>query len=114
MFTNIVFGHGGITRCFEMAGATVLVGAVGSGQLRFMRTRVALFLGAISYPFYLTHVIGLAGAEPFLVAAGPTSPVLMIALRAASSVALTIPLAWALHVFVEDPVLRARPRIVLS
>jgi peptidoglycan/LPS O-acetylase OafA/YrhL len=27
---------------------------------------------------------------------------------------LTIPLAWALHVFVEDPVLRARPRIVLS
>jgi peptidoglycan/LPS O-acetylase OafA/YrhL len=114
MFTNIVFGHGGITRCFEMAGATVLVGAVGSGQLRFMRTRVALFLGAISYPFYLTHVIGLAGAEPFLVAVGPMSPVLMIAVRAVNSIALTIPLAWALHVFVEDPVLRARPRIVLS
>jgi peptidoglycan/LPS O-acetylase OafA/YrhL len=111
LFTNIVFGHGGITRCFEMAGATVLVGSVGGGQLRLMRSRVALFLGAISYPFYLTHVIGLAGAEPLLARLEPASPLTMIAARAVSSIALTIPLAWALHVFVEDPVLRARPRI---
>jgi peptidoglycan/LPS O-acetylase OafA/YrhL len=30
---------------------------------------------------------------------------------AVSSIALAIPLAWVLHVFVEDPVMRARPRI---
>jgi peptidoglycan/LPS O-acetylase OafA/YrhL len=111
IFTNVVTGHGGITRCFEMAGATVLVGAVANGALRFLRSPVPLFLGAVSYPFYLTHVVGLAGAEPFLNALAPGSPFVMIAARAAGSIALTIPLAWLLHVFVEDPVLRARPRI---
>jgi peptidoglycan/LPS O-acetylase OafA/YrhL len=111
VFTNVLLGHGGITRCFEMAGATVLVGAVGSGRLRFLRARVPLFLGAISYPFYLTHIIGIAGAEPFLHALPPMAPLLMIGARAVASIALTIPLAWLLHVFVEDPVLRARPRI---
>ena len=34
-----------------------------------------------------------------------------IAVMAAVSIPMTIPLAWLLHVFVEDPVLRARPRI---
>jgi predicted ATPase len=34
-----------------------------------------------------------------------------ITARAASPVALMIPVAWLLHVFVEDPVLRARPRL---
>jgi peptidoglycan/LPS O-acetylase OafA/YrhL len=111
VFTNVLTGHGGITRCFEMAGATILVGAVANGELGFLRSGVPLFLGGISYPFYLTHVIGLAGAEPFLATLTPGSPFMMIAARAASSIALTIPLAWALHVFVEDPVLRARPRI---
>jgi peptidoglycan/LPS O-acetylase OafA/YrhL len=111
VFTNVVTGHGGITRCFEMASATVLVGAVANGDLRFLRSGVPLFLGAISYPFYLTHVIGLAGAEPLLDALASGSPFVMIAARAVSSIALTIPLAWLLHVFVEDPVLRARPRI---
>jgi peptidoglycan/LPS O-acetylase OafA/YrhL len=111
VFTNIVLGHGGITRCFEMAGATVLVGAVGSGQLGFLRTRVALFLGAISYPFYLTHVIGLIVAERYLVALPPMSPLVLIFAYAVASIAVTIPLAWLLHVFVEEPVLRARPRV---
>jgi peptidoglycan/LPS O-acetylase OafA/YrhL len=111
VFTNVVTGHGGITRCFEMAGATVLVGAVASGNLRFLRSRVALFLGAISYPFYLNHVIGLALTDPFLDGLATGSPLVMIAARAVSSIALTIPLAWLLHVFVENPVLRARPQI---
>ncbi|HEY0184656.1 MAG TPA: acyltransferase [Rhodopila sp.] len=111
IFANIVTGHGGITRCFEMAGATALVGGVANGALRFLRGRVPLFLGAISYPFYLTHVIGLAGAEPLLDRLPPESPLVAIVVRAISSIALTIPLAWALHVFIEDPVLRARPRI---
>lgn len=112
VFANILTGHGGITRCFEMAGATVLVAAVANGELGFLRSRVALFLGAISYPFYLTHVIGLAGAEPLLDLLPAGSQMATIAARALASIALTIPLAWLLHVFVEDPVLRGRPRIV--
>jgi peptidoglycan/LPS O-acetylase OafA/YrhL len=110
ILTNIVAGHGGITRCFEMAGATVLVGAVANGSLRFLRSPVPVFLGAISYPFYLTHVIGLAGAALFLQSPSSGSPLLMILAQAVSSIALTIPLAWLLHVLVEDPVLRGRPR----
>jgi peptidoglycan/LPS O-acetylase OafA/YrhL len=112
VFTNILFGHGGVTRCFEMVGATILVGAVAHGQLRLLRNRVPLFLGAISYPFYLSHVVGLAGADPLLLALPPIPPLAMIAARAVSSIALTLPLAWLLHVFVEAPVLRARPTMV--
>jgi peptidoglycan/LPS O-acetylase OafA/YrhL len=41
----------------------------------------------------------------------PVPDLVMIAARAVLSIALTIPLAWALHVFVEDPVLHARPRL---
>jgi peptidoglycan/LPS O-acetylase OafA/YrhL len=111
LFTNILTGHGGITRCFEMVGATVLVGAVANGAFGFLRSGVPLFLGAISYPFYLTHVIGLILAQPLLDTLTFGSPYVMIAARAATSIPLTIPLAWALHVFVEDPLLRARPRM---
>ncbi len=111
IFMNLLTGHGGVTRCFEMAGATVLVGAVAHGALPFLRCGVALFLGAISYPFYLTHLIGLLVAEPFLGAMSSHSPLVLIAARAVSSIALTVPLALLLHVFVEDPVLRARPRL---
>lgn len=111
LFTNVILGHGGITRCFEMAGATVLVGAVGSGQLPFLKWRLPLFLGAISYPFYLTHEVGLALTKPWLAALPPLPSAAMILVLAVSSIALTIPLAWALHVCVENPTLRARPRL---
>jgi peptidoglycan/LPS O-acetylase OafA/YrhL len=110
-FTNIFFGHGGITRCFEMVGAAVLVGAVANGRLPFLSGRVPVFLGAISYPFYLVHPLGVMGAAPLL-AMMPGAPALVsIAVMAAVSIPMTIPLAWLLHVFVEEPVLRARPRI---
>jgi peptidoglycan/LPS O-acetylase OafA/YrhL len=116
VFTNVLLGHGGVTRCFEMAGATVLVGAVAHGRLGFLLRRVPLFLGAISYPFYLTHGVGLMIVDPFLEpAGGPVgtgAALVMIAERALASIAMTIPLAWLLHVFVEDPVQRARPRIL--
>lgn len=110
IFANVMLGHGGLTRCFEMVGATVLVGAVAHGRLGFLGRRFPLFLGAISYPFYLTHIVGLLLADPYLASLPPVSPLSMIALRAAASIALTIPIAWLLHVFVEDPILRARPR----
>ena len=111
LFSNVVLGHGGITRVFEMAGATVLVGGVANGRLASLRGAAPLFLGAISYPFYLTHLLGLLIAEPWLASLPPMPALAMIAARAAASVALTIPIAWALHVFVEDPMLRARPRL---
>lgn len=109
--TNLLFGFGGVSRCFEILGATVLVGAVAAGRFAFLRSRVSHFLGAISYPFYLTHPIGLFLAGPFVQSLPLSSPFARVFVLAVSSIALAIPLAWVLHVFVEDPVLRARPRI---
>jgi len=96
--TNLLFGFGGVSRCFEIV-------------LRFLRSRVSVFLGAISYPFYLTHPIGLALGGPVVQSLSLASPFARVFALAVTSVALAIPLAWLLHVCVEDPVLRARPRI---
>ena len=111
LLTNVVLGHGGITRCFEIASAAVLVGAVARGRLGFLRSGVPLFLGAISYPFYLTHWIGLTGANWLMGFATWESPFVRVFVLVVLSVGLTIPVAWLLHVGVENPVLRGRPRI---
>ena len=111
IFINVVLGHGGVDRCIEMGAAMILVGAVSQGRLPFLRWRLPLFLGAISYPFYLTHVLGLIGAQPILDTFNFASPYPMIAARAALSIPPAILIAWLLHVLVEVPVQRARPKI---
>jgi peptidoglycan/LPS O-acetylase OafA/YrhL len=109
--TNLLFGFGGVSRCFEILGSIILVGAIAAGRFRFLRSRVSLFLGAISYPFYLTHPIGLVLAAPLMQLLSLASPFTRVFALALTSIVLAIPLAWLLHVFVEDPVLRVRPRI---
>ncbi len=111
VFTNVFLGHGGPDRCIEMGAATILVGAVSQGRLPFLHWRVPLFLGAISYPFYLTHLLGLIIAQPLLDRLSFSSPYPMIAARAALSIPPTLLIAWLLHVFVEVPVQRARPHM---
>ena len=110
VLSNIVFGHNG-ARVYGMVGAVAVVGAAGAGRFAFLRSRVVLFLGAISYPFYLTHPIGLNGAAWVLAMGSLTSTWPNIAARAVISIGLTIPLAGALHVLVEVPVQRGRPRL---
>jgi peptidoglycan/LPS O-acetylase OafA/YrhL len=109
--TNVLLGHTSITRGFEMIGATVLVGFVANGRLAFLRSRLALFLGAISYPFYLTHVFAMAVIEPYMGALPPMPALALIAAYAVASIAVTTPLAWLLHVFIENPMMRARPQL---
>jgi peptidoglycan/LPS O-acetylase OafA/YrhL len=111
VLTNLVFGFGGVSRCFEILGATVLVGAVAAGRFRLLRSRVSLFLGAISYPLYLTHPLGLTLGMPLLQSLPLESPFARVFALAVISVPIAMPLAWLLHVCVEDPVLQARPRI---
>lgn len=111
VFTNVVLGHGGVDRCVEMAAAMMVVGGVSQGGLPFLRGRLPLFLGAISYPFYLTHVLGLIAAQPILDRLSFGSPYPMIAARAALSIPPAMLIAWVLHVLVEDPVQRARPKL---
>jgi peptidoglycan/LPS O-acetylase OafA/YrhL len=111
LFTNIFVGHGGPGRLIEMGAATAVVSAVSQGALPFLRRRVPLFLGAISYPFYLTHVLGMIAAQPLLDMLQFSSPYLAFAARAALSIPPVILLAWALHVLIEVPAQRGRPRL---
>ena len=108
--TNLAIGHVGSTRLFEMAASMALVGAVASGRLPSLGSGVPHFLGAISYPFYLVQAVGLAGANALL-GLLPALPLFgRLSLLAVFSVGLTIPLAWVLHVAVEGPAQRGRPR----
>lgn len=111
LFANIPLGHGAVTRVFEIMGAVALVGAVSQGRLPFLRRPVPHFLGAISYPFYLTHPVCLEVADHLLHGAFAGWPYADIAARAVVSVALTVPLACLLHVLVEVPAQRGRPRL---
>jgi peptidoglycan/LPS O-acetylase OafA/YrhL len=111
LFSNIPLGHGSLTRVFEILGAVALVGPVSQGCLPFLRWRVPHFLGAISYPFYLCHPVGLGVADRLLGGTFTGWPYADIAARAVVSIALTVPLAWLLHVLVEVPAQRGRPRL---
>lgn len=110
LLTNIFLGHGGATRCFEIVGATVLVGAVASGRLACLNWRVPVFLGAISYPFYLIHPMFL---DETSIQIAPLGLGMFGSLVAAAVLSITaaLPFAWLLHVGIEMPVLNGRPRI---
>lgn len=112
LFANVVFGHGGVARVFEMLGATSLVAAVARGRFGFLRSRLGIFLGAISYPFYLSHLLGSGVAEHLADYFPGLSPVEVFAFITVVSVGLTVILAWLLHVFIEDPAMRLRPMLI--
>lgn len=99
-----------VSNFFVAIAAMVIVGCVEAQRPRFLQSRAANFLGAISYPFYLVHPVGILLADPFVVAVTHNS-FLQIVLFAIISLTLTIPLAWLLHVTIEMPALRLRPPI---
>ena len=109
VFANVFLGHGGPERCAEMAAATMLVGAAGQGEIPFLRDRVPHFLGMVSYPFYLTHILGLALTRPIVHAIDLSSQAASFVALAVLSIPPTIVLAWLLHVLIEAPVQRAKP-----
>jgi peptidoglycan/LPS O-acetylase OafA/YrhL len=110
LLANVAMGHGGIARPFEMLSATILVAAVHNGTLPFLASRIPLFLGGISYPLYLIHLLAIRGAESILgnTAAMPVLPS-FLALAGATCI-LAMPVAWLLHIGIEEPALRWRPR----
>ncbi|MDN3566747.1 acyltransferase family protein [Paeniroseomonas aquatica] len=108
---SLVLGHGTLSRGAELVGAVAVVGTLGQWQPRWLLHPALRFLGRISYPFYLSHALGLALAAPLVAAAGLAGTFGPIALYAVLSLAITIPVAWALHHAVEAPLMRARPRL---
>jgi peptidoglycan/LPS O-acetylase OafA/YrhL len=113
---NLFFGHGGVARCFEIVGATVVVGCIGLRPLAFLQSAPVQFLGAISYPLYLCH--GFSTVVSWQVLALFPFPALQelpaFALASVASLAIAIPLAWLLHIGVEVPCMRWRPRLAAA
>jgi peptidoglycan/LPS O-acetylase OafA/YrhL len=110
MGTSLFLGQGlNVSNFFVALAAMAIIGCVEVQRPQFLQSRMVNFLGAISYPFYLLHPVGIQLADPF-VRAATHDGFLQMLLFALVSLALTIPLAWVLHVIVEMPALRSRPR----
>jgi peptidoglycan/LPS O-acetylase OafA/YrhL len=99
-----------VSNFFVGMAAMAIVGCVEVRRPRFLQSRLANFLGAISYPFYLVHPLGVLLADP-VVKVATHNGFLQMVLFAIISLTLTVPLSWLLHATVEMPALKARPRL---
>ncbi len=108
---NIIFSFHGVTRVVEIVAATALIGCVAVQRPAFLRTPVVSFLGAVSYPFYLIHPLGVAAAVALVGPLLRSYFLLRFGVFAALSIAIGLALAWLLHVTVEMPALKFRPRL---
>jgi peptidoglycan/LPS O-acetylase OafA/YrhL len=97
-------------RHVEMVCAMGLVGWVAKRPPSLLLSRAVQFLGAVSYPFYLSHVTGLMVAAALGIGEGTANPFARMALLALVSIPVALAMAWLLHVVVETPALRARAR----
>lgn len=86
----------------------LLIAAAGSadaaGLPTLWRHRWAVFLGEISYAFYLVHQLVLRGVK---FAIGSHQSIAVEALVAVLALGITLVLSWALYRFVEQPAMRA-------
>jgi peptidoglycan/LPS O-acetylase OafA/YrhL len=114
LIANLFFGHGGVTRCFEIVGSTAVVGCVGSRPLAFLQSAPVQLLGAISYPLYLIYPFSALVSWRVLAPFPPQQGLPGFALAAVASLAIALPLAWLLHVGIEVPCMRRRPRLAVT
>jgi peptidoglycan/LPS O-acetylase OafA/YrhL len=113
VLSHLLLPHA-ISRQVEMIGAMAVVGCVGTVPRAFLLTGPVQFLGAVSYPFYLVHPAALLLARAVGIGAGMSGTLAQVALLAVFSVPVGLVGAWLLHVGVEDPAMRARPRLPLT
>lgn len=111
LLPSIIFSYRGITRLLEILAATAIVGCVAAQRPRLLETPPVNFLGAVSYPFYLMHPLAVAFAMKLLGPLPGLNFLFQFVLYALVSLLISLPLAWLLHVAVEMPTLRTRPRL---
>jgi peptidoglycan/LPS O-acetylase OafA/YrhL len=111
LLPNLYFGYRGMTRVLEILAATAIIGCVAAQRPRFLESAPVKFLGAVSYPFYLAHPLGVAGAVALVGALPDTNFLVRFLVYALLSIGIAMPVAWLLHVSVEMPALRSRPRL---
>jgi peptidoglycan/LPS O-acetylase OafA/YrhL len=111
LLTNLIFSFHGVTRVFEIVAATAVIGCVATQRPAFLRTRPIHFLGAVSYPFYLIHPLGVAATVALVGPLNGSYFLLRFAVFTALSIPIGLVLAWLLHVGIEMPALKFRPRL---
>jgi peptidoglycan/LPS O-acetylase OafA/YrhL len=86
-----------------------LVGLVTSTSAvpRALTARPLVFLGRISYAFYLTHNFGLNAAQGVLPGGGPWQGIVAPVL----ALGLAVAFAWVLHVTIEKPLITVGHRL---
>jgi peptidoglycan/LPS O-acetylase OafA/YrhL len=111
LLPNLVFGYRGWARVVEILAATAIIGCIAVQRPAFLEFPMLNFLGAVSYPFYLVHPLGVAAAIAILGALPELNFLVRFAVYALLSIAIALPIAWVLHVTVEMPAMRLRPRL---
>ena len=111
LLPSIVFSYRGVTRLLEILAAAAIVGCVAAQRPPLLENAPIKFLGAVSYPFYLTHPLGMAGALNFIGPLPGMNFLFQFGVYALVSLLISLPVAWLLHVTVEMPALRWRPRL---
>jgi len=111
LLPSIVFSYRGVTRLLEILAAAAIVGCVAAQRPPLLESAPIKFLGAVSYPFYLTHPLGMAGALNFIGPLPGMNFLFQFGVYALVSLLISLPVAWLLHVTVEMPALRWRPRL---
>jgi len=111
LLPSIVFSYRGVTRLLEILAAAAIVGCVAAQRPPLLENAPIKFLGAVSYPFYLTHPLGMAGALNFIGPLPGMNFLFQFGVYALVSLLISLPVAWLLHVTVEMPALKGRPRM---
>ncbi|WP_375458130.1 acyltransferase family protein [uncultured Enterovirga sp.] len=108
---SLLFSHSVRARYVEMAAAAAVIACTLVRPLAALKAPQVQFLGAVSYPFYLTHGTTLLAAQHL----GLVTGIGNAAGRIVAYVLLTVPVAlaaaWLLHVLIEAPAMRFRPRL---
>ncbi len=109
LLPSIVFSYHGVTRVLEILAAVAIVGCVGAQRPPMLESTPVKFLGAVSYPFYVIHPLGMTGALNFIGPLPGMNFLFQFGVYALVSLLISLPVAWLLHVTVEMPALRWRP-----
>lgn len=111
LLPSIVFSYRGITRVLEILAAAAIVGCIAVQRPPLLEKAPIRFLGAVSYPFYLVHPLGMSGALNFIGPLPGMNFLFQFGVYALVSLLISLPVAWLLHVTVEMPALRWRPHM---
>ena len=108
ILADLFLGKDGLwTRAAEALGAFGFVGCVTQQRVKFLLSKPVQFLGAISYPFYLTGIASLIWAAPIAASILTTKNLIIQASTIALiSVPFEIVVSWLIHRYVELPTIR--------